>query len=107
MSKRTLGNQKVARNRGAEWRTKLRQGKFESKFNPTGVQLARHKSTLSQEAVAKRAGISIATYGSIERAKRYVSVDRASEIAKILGTQPERLFRRVSKKKMVAINSGD
>jgi DNA-binding XRE family transcriptional regulator len=101
MNKRSIGNQKVAKNRGTEWRNKLIQGKFDAKMNPTWVQVARQKSSLSQESVAKKVGISIATFGSIERGKRYVTYSRAAEIAKILDASIK-IFKPVSKKKMVA-----
>jgi len=99
---RSLGNRKVAKKRGSEWRAKLSQGKFESRFNPTGVQLARLRNRLSQQEIAKKAGISNASYGSIERAKRYVSHARAEEIAKILRTEVTKIFKPVKKKKFVA-----
>jgi DNA-binding XRE family transcriptional regulator len=102
MSKRTIGNQKVARNRGIGWKEKLIKGKFDAKMNPTGVQLARQKIALSQETVARKIGISIATYGSIERAKRYVTKARAEAIAKILGFPTAKIFKFISKKKLVA-----
>ncbi len=102
MGKKTVGNRKVAKKRGDEWRNKLSQGKFESRFNPTGVQLARQKSKLNQQVIAKKLGVSPASYGSIERGKRYVTNQRAEEIAKVLGVPAKKIFKAVNKKKVVA-----
>jgi len=95
-------NTKVAAVRGKSWRTKLMSGKLEAHMNPTKLRITRLEKQINQIALAKKIGLSTATYGSIERGKRAVSIDRANKIAKNLGGKVESLFSLTDKKKMLA-----
>ena len=100
-------NSKVAASRGKEWKAKLMSGKLEVHMNPTKLRLTRLEKQINQIALAKKIGLSTATYGSIERGKRPVSNERALKIAKNIGAKVEHLFNPISAKKMLAssINS--
>lgn len=78
-------NQKVAQNRGKDWKKKLLTGRLQAQTNPTRLKLARVKKGLSQGSVAKEIGVTYATYGAIENAHRPVSEERAKKIAQQLG----------------------
>jgi len=95
-------NKKVAESRGAEWQTKLRKGKFEARFNPTRLAVQRLKLNMNQNDLATKLGMSPATYGSIERAKRPVNQQRAQAIAKAIGVSSQKLFTQGKKNKMLA-----
>lgn len=77
-------------------------GKLEAQTKPTRLRLIRLERQINQISLAKRVGLSTATYGSIERGKRPVSVDRARKIAQNLGGQLNTLFSSISAKKMLA-----
>jgi len=95
-------NAKVAASRGSQWRAKLMSGKFEAMTKPTQLRLTRLERQINQISLAKKVGLSTATYGSIERGKRAVSVDRAKKIAKNVGVKVEALFSSINAKKMLA-----
>lgn len=104
---RTSGNRKVAKNRGASWRAGLMKGKHEAFYNPTPLRLLRLKKKVNQDALAKKIGVSAASYGSIERGKRLVSSKRASLIAQKVGVPLSKIFMNPipGKDKLLAIVS--
>ena len=89
---RTSGNRKVAKSRGAAWKAGLMKGKHEAMFNPSSLRLLRLEKKINQTALAEKIGVSAASYGSIERAKRLVSLDRAKLIAQKVGVPLNKLF---------------
>jgi DNA-binding XRE family transcriptional regulator len=95
-------NDKVSKSRGKDWKKKLVQGRLDAALNPTKLKLARVKANLSQEAVAKQAGLSLATYGAIERSKRPLRAEAAQKISKVLKTPLTRLFQDTVKGKFIA-----
>lgn len=98
----TTSNRQVAKNRGTGWRKKLSAGKFEARFNPTLLAVQRQKLQKNQDVMAADLGLTPATYGSIERAKRLVSQARADKIAKAVGMSSSKLFVTGKKNKLVA-----
>ncbi len=56
------------------------------------LKLHRLLRELSQEALARRAGLSQGTYSRIERQVRSASIEERSRIAKALGVPPELVF---------------
>ena len=95
-------NSKVAASRGKAWKAKLMSGKMEVHMNPTKLRLTRLEKQINQITLAKKIGLSTATYGSIERGKRPVSNERANKIAKNVGVRVEQIFSSINKKKMLA-----
>lgn len=85
-------NQKVAQNRGKDWKKKLLTGRLEAQKNPTKLKLARVKRGLSQGIVAQEIGVTYATYGAIENAHRPVTEERAKRIAQQLGVSFSNAF---------------
>jgi DNA-binding XRE family transcriptional regulator len=96
------GNQKVAKSRGEEWKRKLVRGKHDARFNPTALRELRIQKNVSQVELAKEIGVGLSSYGSIERAKRPISVSRATLIAKKLDISLKKLFKIERDGKMVA-----
>lgn len=96
-------NKKVAKNRGDEWRDNLVKGKIEAKMYPTKLQILRAKNKKSQEEIAQAVGLSLTTYGAIERAKRTVKPTKALEIAKFLKASENRLFKKNKQGKLTAL----
>ena len=88
----TEGNRKVAKNRRRGWAQNIVDGKFRATQNPTHLLKVRAKIKMSQRVAAKKSGMSVSTYGAIERALRPVKVVKADKIAKLFGTTKGRLF---------------
>lgn len=97
------GNRKVAKNRGYNWEKKLIEGRIEAELHPTKLKLIRIKKLASQEKVAQNLGISLATYGAIERARRLASQKTASKIASFLNIPINVIFVRNKAGKCIAI----
>lgn len=95
-------NDKVSKKRGPEWKAKLVEGRLDATLNPTKLKIKRVASRLSQTEVAENAGLSLATYGAIERGKRLVRQKVADKITKILKAKPSDLFKSLPKGKLVA-----
>jgi DNA-binding XRE family transcriptional regulator len=95
-------NDKVSKKRGSEWKKKLVEGRLDAAMNPTKLKLARVKAGFSQEEVAKRAGLSLGTYGAIERSKRSIKYEPAKRISKILKISLESIFKEHSKGKLIS-----
>lgn len=88
-------NNRVAQKRGKKWRENLVRGKMEAATKPSILRQARIKKGVSQELVCKKAKItSLSTYGAIERAKRYVTAQKANDIAKALRKSRKTLFEK-------------
>lgn len=95
--------EKIAKNRGDEWRKKARAGRLEAKLKPSFIRLARLQKAFQQEDVAKKLGMSESTFGAVERAKRMVKADVAEQIAKLLSQPQNKLFKQAAKGKFVAL----
>lgn len=111
MSDKTVGkekgkmehwNQKVAANRGEKWKSALLTGRLETSMNPTVLRIERIKQRKSQSDIAKKLGLTYATYGAIEGGRRQVKEDRAKEIADLLGLKLKRAFATMEDGKFLA-----
>lgn len=100
--KKSNWNAKVAKNRGEEWRKKLREGRLQARMNPSALYLMRLAKNLTQAEIAKKIGVTVPTYGAIERAKRPLVNDRALKICSILKTDSGKLFKKLSDNKFIA-----
>lgn len=88
----TARNRKVASLRGESWRESILLGRHEAARYPTHLRLVRLKKSMSQEQIAEAIGVSLATYGGIERGKRHVYQDRAEKLSKYLHLPVSKLF---------------
>jgi len=95
-------NDKVSQKRGAEWRAKLVHGRLDAAMNPTKLKLKRVAKNLSQEEVAEKLGLSLTTYGAIERGRRPVKFDLANELAKVLKSKKADILTKTPKGKFLA-----
>lgn len=95
-------NQKVAANRGESWRSALLTGRLEASMNPTKIRLERIKQKKSQTDIAKKLGLTYATYGAIEGGRRQVREERAKEIAELLGLKFKSAFATMEDGKFIA-----
>ena len=75
------GNRKIAKRRGKTWRNKLVKGKREAKLKPSNLYLLRTEQGFSQSDIANSLGISLATYGAIERGKRPAKLGIMKELS--------------------------
>lgn len=98
----TAGNKKIAKTRGSRWKQNLIIGRLDSELHPTKLKLGRIRRQISQTLLAKKLGISIATYGAIERAKRPAMPTTAKKIAAELKFNPTQLFR-IAEGKYIAV----
>lgn len=87
-------NQKVAKNRGEIWQSKLKEGRLDAQLNPTKLKVKRVKLQISQDEMSTLLNLHRSTYGAIERSKRLVSEKRASLIAEKVKDQKDSLFRK-------------
>lgn len=87
------GNRKISKIRGNTWRQNLIEGRLDAELNPTKLKLRRLKRLVSQDKLAQNLGISIATYGAIERARRPAMPHTAKKIASTLKLSLKDLFR--------------
>lgn len=97
------GNKKVAKKRGKNWRNKLVLGKREAKLKPSNLYLERTKTGLSQSDIADSMGVSLATYGAIERGKRTAKIVLMKEIADKFNMKYCDLFKLAKNGKGLAI----
>lgn len=97
------GNIQVAKNRGVEWNKSLIKGKLDAQLNPTAIRFSRIKKAVSQVEIADTLKISLATFGSIERAKRSASPKIANEIVKKLGGTLNNYFKPTKAGRFLAI----
>lgn len=96
------GNRKIAANRGAEWRSKLVGGKLDSVLHPTHLKLKRAQKLISQDQLANELGVSLSTYGAIERGRRAITKETASKLCSILSASISSLFQPGQQGKYVA-----
>ena len=97
------GNKIVAKKRGTAWKSKLVEGRLEAELHPSKLKLSRFRRLMSQEKVAQDLGISLATYGAIERGRRLVSETKVKKIATHLKVQPKDIFKEHKKGKYIVI----
>lgn len=93
-----VGNKKVAQNRGESWRKNLIKGKADAAFHPSLIKLKRVEQGLSQAKIAKELGVSLATYGAIERSKISVKKAMASLMAAIFKVDVLKIFKKEGEK---------
>jgi len=94
-------NSKVAKTRGKAWREKLVAGRLDAALHPSKLKLMRVQKGLSQDTIAKKLGVPLSTYGSIERGNLPVKSLTAVKLSSILRTSQTILFKK-SGKKLVA-----
>jgi DNA-binding XRE family transcriptional regulator len=92
------GNIKISKSRGNPWKNKLVAGRIDAELHPTKLKLGRARRLMSQEKLAQKVGISLATYGAIERARRKASATTAKKISLHLKISPKDIFRAEGKK---------
>jgi transcriptional regulator with XRE-family HTH domain len=92
MRKKEHFNARVAKARGADWAEKLKQGKIDSKMNPSLLYNARVLSGLRQGDIAKKLDMSLSSYCAVERGHRMVKEIFAMLIATIVNRKVESLF---------------
>lgn len=98
----TAGNRKIAAIRGEAWRSKLVHGKLDAAIHPTHLKLKRVQKLLSQDYIAKEIGLSLSTYGAIERGTRPVTKEIAQKVSILVGSPTSSLFTQSSAGKLVA-----
>lgn len=95
-------NDKVSQKRGTEWKQKLVKGRLDAALNPTTLKIKRVAKKLSQQEVAENLGLSLTTYGSIERARRPVKKIIAENLAKLLKVKKDAIFNEFKNGKFLA-----
>lgn len=96
------GNKTVAKTRGTAWKANLVAGKLDAQLNPTALKLRRVNKSISQDALAELIGVSLSTYGGIERGKRSVRPETAKKLAEALSASTQQLFQKNDAGKLVA-----
>lgn len=96
-------NQKIALLRGDRWKRNLKKGWLDSQMNPTQLKIARVAQDLSQTDTANKLGLSLSTYGGIERGKRSITTGMASLLASLLKLPVNKLFKQSSGNKLKAV----
>lgn len=91
-------NKQVAAKRGEEWKKKLVEGKYDSQKNPTNLKGLRVAKGESQDKIAASIGVSLTTYGAIERGLRAVKKHLAQYIAEYYGVEIKKIFKEVEGK---------
>jgi DNA-binding XRE family transcriptional regulator len=94
------GNRKISKNRGKQWKENLVAGRIDAELHPTKLKLARLKKLLSQGKVAEILGISLATYGAVERGKRAISKKNLVQLMNIFKVPVKELFSQAEDKFM-------
>jgi len=92
-------NQKVANNRGLEWRKKLLTGRLDVQMNPSHLRLKRIKKNKTQMELAALSGMSNTTYGAVESGRRPIAKEKAERIAKALGISFDTAFSQAKNHK--------
>jgi len=98
-------NKKVAKKRGEGWRKSLIAGRFDAQRNPTKIRELRCKRNMRQQDVAEKMGMSYATYGAVENARRQTREDVVSDILKLFKIPEKKknsYFKKISERKYVA-----
>lgn len=96
------GNRMVAQNRGKAWKTKLVAGKLDVQLHPTALRVKRVDKAISQDDLAALIGVSLSTYGGIERGKRSVRHETAKRLSEALGLSLSLLFSKTDAGKYLA-----
>lgn len=96
-------NRKATKNRGPEWKKKLITGKLDAKLHPSKIQLRRSELGISQKTMSETIGLSLSSYGAIERAKRSIKKEKANILAKKLKSFTKNLFQDYKGNKLIAI----
>lgn len=99
------GNRKVANNRGTAWRSKLVGGRLDSEMRPTVLKIRRAQKLVSQDQLADDLGVSLSTYGAIERGRRSVTKETAAKLSSLLGASVSTLFTSALRGKYVAMKA--
>ena len=99
-------NQKVAKNRGDEWKKNLIIGRLEAQSNPTLLRRKRVEAGISQHDMATKLGVTYSTYGAIEAGNRLVQNERASKIAEILNLELNKAFKKAKLKGRLQAKKG-
>lgn len=100
-------NHKITANRNPTWRTRMIEGKQRYAEHPSKLRLVRIVAGKSQDDIAKAAGLSLTTYGDIERGKRSVRKETGELIAEIMGKSRESLFVRKKGSRYLALKQGN
>lgn len=87
------GNRKIAKHRGDQWKQNLVTGRLDAELHPTKIKLGRLRKLISQTKLAQNLGISLATYGAIERGRRPALTKTAKKISTVLKINLKDLFR--------------
>lgn len=98
-------NHKITANRSPEWRERMIEGKQRYATHPSKLRLTRIAAKKSQDDIAKAAGLSLTTYGDIERGKRSLRKETAELIAGLLTKSREALFVRKKGSRYVALKA--
>lgn len=85
-------NSKVAKSRGNNWKQKLVEGKLDAALHPSKLRLLRVKKGISQGELAKKLGLPLSTYGSIERGKLAVKNPMAQKLSSTLKASVTQIF---------------
>lgn len=94
MAKQIHWNKKVASKRGPQWRKNLSNGRKAVRANPTKLRTGRLGKEKSQLQVAKAVNMTSSTYCQVESGHRTVGAPQAAKIAKHLGLDLKRVFKR-------------
>ena len=97
-TKYTKRNKKIAENRGTSWKQNLVKGKYEIENNPTVLKKLRVNLAISQTALAKDFGISLAGYGMIERGDKSVKKPMAKFISEYFKSKQDVIFKEDKEK---------
>ena len=98
-------NQKVTKARGESWTLNLIKGRLHAMTHPTKLRVMRVEKNINQEIVAKRIGVTLSTYGGIERGLRPLKEDKARLISNFFKEPMSSLFKDHSFKKVIAIRA--
>lgn len=91
-------NKLVSSLRGNSWKENLVKGRLEAQFYPSLIKLKRVEKLISQAYIAEMLGISISSFGGIERGTRPAKPELAEKISMILEDTPSNLFTKKSRK---------
>jgi DNA-binding XRE family transcriptional regulator len=95
-------NKKVAKNRGDKWKKSVATGKLYTAMNPTPLRQVRVKAGWSQQKLSDKLGLSLSTYGDIERGKRRMREPVMKKIVKLLNIRSSKIFALGSHNKYTA-----
>lgn len=100
-------NQKVTKARGETWTLNLIKGRLDAMLKPTALRVLRVRKNISQGIVANRIGVTLSTYGGIERGLRPVKEEKAKVISNFFKEPMSSLFKDHSFKKVIAIRASE